>query len=68
MIADVLPGKHFLSDHLRLWTVGLLLCLVTAIGHDRIGMVGPIVKVYREGTADVSGTPGIFPPRSRTNF
>ena len=31
-----LPGKRFLSRNSRLWTIGLLLCLVTATGCPRM--------------------------------
>ncbi len=32
MSTEVLPGSRFLSGHVRLWTIGLLLCVVTAAG------------------------------------
>jgi hypothetical protein len=43
------------------------LCAVLAINGDRVGKV-LLRKNYREEAADVSGVPGIFPPRSRTSF
>ena len=36
MITDVLAGKRFFSGHSRLWTIGLLLCAVTATGCPRM--------------------------------
>jgi hypothetical protein len=36
MITDILAGSRFLSGHSRLWTAGLLLCVVTATGCPRM--------------------------------
>ena len=36
MVTDVIAGKRFFSGHSRLWTIGLLLCLVTATGCPRM--------------------------------
>jgi len=36
MITDVLAEKRFCSDNTRLWTIGLLLCAVTATGCPRM--------------------------------
>ena len=36
MVTDVIAGKRFFSGHSCLWTIGLLLCLVTATGCPRM--------------------------------
>lgn len=36
MITDILAGSRFLSGSSHLWTIGLLLCLVTATGCSRM--------------------------------
>ena len=36
MITDILAGSRFLSGRSRLWTAGLLLCVVTATGCPRM--------------------------------
>ncbi len=36
MITDVIAGKRFFSGHSCLWTIGLLLCIVTATGCPRM--------------------------------
>jgi len=36
MIIDVIAGKRFFAGHSRLWTIGLLLCAVTATGCPRM--------------------------------
>ncbi len=36
MISDVIAGKRFFSDNSCLWTIGLLLCVVTATGCPRM--------------------------------
>ena len=36
MVTDVFAGKRFFSGHSCLWTIGLLLCLVTAAGCPRM--------------------------------
>ena len=52
MITDILAGSRFLSGHSRLWTAGLLLCLVTATGCPRMASLDyqPTNPLKGEGT------------------